>query len=67
MWTKIFNYTICAVALGVTIALTFSGGWFTLVGICLCGILYISGEMFPKVWRDFWITNIKITNKFFQL
>ena len=50
---NVVNYLVCAVALFVAIVLTCSGGWWSLVGLCWCGLLYVSGELFPKFWRSF--------------
>ena len=60
----IINYLICTVALFAAIVLTCSGGWWSLVGLCLCGLLYVSGELFPKFWKSFWISNAKILSYF---
>ena len=64
---KILNYLICSVALFVAIVLTCSGGWYTLAGLCFGGLLYVSGELFPNVWKSFWKTNIKILSYFGSL
>ena len=64
---KILNYLICSVALFVAIVLTCSGGWYTLAGLCFGGLLYVSGELFPNVWKSFWISNIKILSYFGSL
>jgi len=61
---NIIIYLVCAVALFVAIALTCSGGWLSLAGLCLCGLLYVSGELFPKFWKSFWVSNIKILSYF---
>ena len=60
----IINYLICTVALFVAIVLTCSGGWWSLAGLCWCGLLYASGELFPKFWKSFWVSNIKILSYF---
>ena len=61
---NVINYMICTVALFVAIALTCSGGLWSLVGLCWCGLLYVSGELFPKFWKSFWISNAKILSHF---
>ena len=61
---KILNYLICSVALFVAIVLTCSGGWYTLAGLCFGGLLYVSGDVFPNVWKSFWKSNIKILSYF---
>lgn len=60
----ILNYFICTVALFIAIVLTCSGGWLTLAGLCVDGLLYASGELFPNVWKSFWITNVRILSYF---
>ena len=64
---NILNYLICSVALFVAIVLTCSGGWYTLAGLCFGGLLYVSGELFPNVWKSFWKSNIKILSYFDSL
>ena len=63
----LINYLICTVALFVAIVLTCSGGWWSLAGLVWCGLLYVSGELFPKVWKSFWVSNIKILSYFNSL
>ena len=60
----LINYLICTVALFVAIVLTCSGGWLSLAGLVWCGLLYVSGELFPKVWKSFWVSNIRILSYF---
>lgn len=60
MGSAIINYLICTVALFVAIVLTCSGGWWSLVGLCYDGLLYVSGVLFPSIWKSYWISNIKI-------
>jgi hypothetical protein len=62
-----FNYIICSVALFVAIVLTCSGGWWSLVGLCYDGLLYVSGELFPNIWKSFWLSNIRILSYFNSL
>ena len=64
---KVLNYLICSVALFVAIVLTCSGGWLSVAGLCYDGLLYASGELFPNVWKSFWISNIKILSYFGSL
>lgn len=63
----LINYLICTVALFVAIVLTCSGGWLSLVGLCYDGLLYASGDVFPKVWKSFWISNLRILSYFNSL
>ena len=64
MGSAIINYLVCTVALFVAIVLTCSGGWWSLAGLCYDGLLFVSGELFPKVWKSFWISNIRILSYF---
>lgn len=57
-------YLVCTTALFVAIALTCSGGWWSLVGVCVDGLLYASGELYPKFWKSFWVSNVKILSYF---
>ena len=61
---NVINYMICTVALFVAIVLTCSGGWLSFAGLCWCGLLYVSGELFPKFWKSFWVSNIRILSYF---
>ena len=61
---KAFNYIICTAALFVAVVLTCCGGWWSLAGLCWCGLLYASGELFPKFWKSFWVSNIRILSYF---
>ena len=58
------NYFVCTVALFVAIVLTCSGGWWSFAGLCWCGLLYVSGDLFPKFWKSFWVINIRILSYF---
>lgn len=60
----ILNYFFCTVALFVAIVLTCSGGWISVAGLCFDGLLYVSGDVFPKIWKSFWTSNIKILSYF---
>ena len=61
---SVINYLVCTVALFVAIVLTLSGGWWSLIGLCWCGVLYLSGELYPKFWKSFWVSNIRILSYF---
>lgn len=61
---NIIIYLVCTVALFVAIVLTCSGGWMSFAGLCWCGLLYASGELFPKFWKSFWVSNIRILSYF---
>ena len=64
---NVIIYMVCTVALFVAIVLTCSGGLMSLAGLCWCGLLYVSGELFPRFWKSFWVTNIKILSYFGSL
>ena len=64
MKTRVFNYVVCAVALFVAIALILGGGLWSLVGFAWCGLLYVSGVVWPRVWRSFWVSNMRILSLF---
>lgn len=61
---NIVNYLVCTVALFAAIVLTCSGGWLSFAGLCWCGLLYVSGKIFPKFWKSFWVSNIRILSYF---
>lgn len=61
---NIVIYLVCTAALFVAVVLTLTGGWWSLVGLVWCALLYMSGQAFPQTWRRFWILNIKITKIF---
>lgn len=61
---EILIYLVCTTALFLAVVLTLCGGWWSLVGVCFDGLLWVSGEMFPKVWKKFWISNMKILHYF---
>lgn len=60
----IINYTFCSLAICIAIIMTISGGWQTLVGICLDGIIWYSMLVMPTWWRMFYKTNLRILNYF---
>lgn len=55
---------ICTVALFVAMVLVLSGNMWTVVGIAWCAMLYVSGVAFPKFWKKFWVTNMRILAHF---
>ena len=61
---NVIVYFVCTVALFAAIVLTCGGGFYTLAGLCLSGLLYVSGKLFPKAWKSFWISNIRILSYF---
>lgn len=61
---RVLNYLVCSTALFVDVALVFGGGLCSLCGFVLCGVLYVSGEMWPRFWREFWVSNMRILSYF---
>lgn len=61
---RVLNYFVCSAALFVAVALVLCGGLLSLCGFVLCGVLYVSGEMWPRFWRAFWVSNIRILSYF---
>lgn len=59
-----FNYMICTAALLVAVLLVLGGGFWSLCGLAWCGVLYVSGILYPRFWRAFWVTNIRILSYF---
>ena len=57
---RVLNYLVCSAALFVAVALVLGGGLWSLCGFVLCGVLYVSGEMCPRFWREFWVSNMRI-------
>lgn len=62
---NLFIYLLCSISIAVAFILVCAGGWWSLVGLCLCGMLYISVEAFPNAWKMFWLSNMKVL-KFFK-
>ena len=57
---RVLNYILCEAALFVAVALVFGGGLWSLCGLVWCGVLYVSGEIWPRFWRAFWVSNMRI-------
>ena len=57
----ILNYTVCSSSLLVVILLIVGGSlaWM-LVGLVLAFCLYMWGQAFPRYWRRYWVTNMRI-------
>ena len=60
----VLNYILCTAALFVAVALVFGGGLWSLCGLVWCGVLYVSGEIWPRFWREFWVSNMRILSYF---
>lgn len=61
---KVINYIVCSTAIMVAVVLLCSGNLWSLVGMLWTGMLYVSGEAFPRFWKTYWITNIRILSYF---
>ena len=61
---NVIIYLVCTVALFVAIVLTCGGGFYTIAGLCWSGLLYVSGEIFPSIWKSFWVSNFKMLSYF---
>lgn len=57
---RVLNYMACGFGLFLAVVFVLGGGLWSLLGLAWCGVLYISGELWPNVWRDFWISNARI-------
>jgi hypothetical protein len=61
------NYIVCTLALSLVVVLCFSGALLpTFIGIVWAVLLYASGRRWPKFWRRFWVTNLRLLH-FFEL
>lgn len=61
---RVLNYFVCSTALSVAVALVLVGGLWSLCGLVWCGVLYVSGEIWPRFWRAFWVYNMRILSYF---
>lgn len=62
---RTFNYLVCSLALFVAIVFVLSGSLlWTLCGLAWCLMLYISGVAWPKWWKMFWVSNLRILSHF---
>lgn len=61
---RIFNYIICSLAISVAVILTTAGGFYSLIGIAVCGLIYLSALKRPTWWKMFYRTNLRILNYF---
>lgn len=51
------------VAIGMVL-LCFGSVWFALCGLCWFGMLYVSSEVCPNFWRNYWRINMSILARF---
>lgn len=61
---RIVNYIVCSMAICAAIILTTAGGFHSLVGLVVCGLIYLSALKCPTWWKMFYKTNLKILNYF---
>lgn len=58
---RVLNYLVCSLALFVAIALVTCGSFiWSLVGVAWSFMLYMWGVFYPKYWKMFWVTNLRI-------
>ena len=53
-------YLACALAIFVGVVLVLCGGLWPVVGLAWFALLYISGLMWPRLWRSFWRSNMRV-------
>lgn len=56
----VFIYLACTAALMVAVFLICGGGWYSMAGLLWAAVLYVSGDVFPDMWKTYWTSNIKI-------
>lgn len=61
---RIINYIVCSMAICTAIFLTTAGGLHSLIGIAVCGLIYLSALKRPTWWKMFYRTNLRILNYF---
>lgn len=61
---NVLSYAVCSVVLFVAIVLVCGGGWYTLAGLVWSLAVYLSGDVFPTIWRRFWRSNMRILRYF---
>ena len=61
---NIIIYVACSVAFFIGMALMFSGGLWSFIGLVWFFCMYVSGEYFSRVWLRFWIINARILRYF---
>lgn len=59
---RAINFFINAVAIFVAIVLTTTGGWASLLGVSICGVIGLTVLEFPTWWRMFYRTSMRILN-----
>ena len=64
MAKMILSYVACSCGLMVAIALLCGGELWSLAGVVWCGMLFVGGDVFPTVWRRFWVANMLILRYF---
>jgi len=61
---RVLNYLACTALLFVAVLFLCGGGLWSLCGFVWCGLLYVSGEIYPKFWKSFWVSNSRIISYF---
>ena len=56
----VFIYLACTAALMAAVFLICGGGWYSIAGLLWSAVLYVSGDVFPDIWKTYWTSNIKI-------
>lgn len=54
------NYIISSLLISVTLLAILGGGWWSMGGFIMLVILVFIFSKWPKMWRDFWLTNARI-------
>ena len=62
---RVINYLACGGAIGIATILSLSGVLtLTVMGLFLFCALLVSARFFPKYWKMFWMTNMRILKLF---
>lgn len=54
---KLTIYVGCTSVLGLALVTLLSGGWWSLAGILILALIYVSGELYPHIWQQYWLMN----------
>ena len=57
---RVLNYLACTALLFVAVAFVLGGGLWSLFGLAWCLMLYISGVAWPKFWKMYWVSNLRV-------
>ncbi len=65
---KMINYIACTIAISLAVVLILSNNLYLIIaGALWCGVLYLSGKIFPKKWKSYWMCNLRILSYFNSL